>query len=105
MRTAVTDPRLKTYRAEVSGWDRFQTFFVEKCDLEWNEEAGKQVTLARSLRPGAMVFVRLLQPISPEQSFPVPYRTELSKLSADGQTKFRLSPAKPIPGLERMSLS
>lgn len=77
-------PVVSTYPVEVSGWDGFQAFFVEKCELERSAETGKQVTLARSRRPGTMLFVRLLQPTSSEQSFPVPYRAERSGANSDG---------------------
>ena len=39
-------PITNLYRVEVSGWDKNQTFFVEKSELEWSEESGKQVTLS-----------------------------------------------------------
>jgi hypothetical protein len=38
-------PTTSLYRVEVSGWDKSQTFFVEKPELQWNEESGKHVTL------------------------------------------------------------
>ncbi len=38
-------PVARLYEAEVSGWDSAESFFVEKCDLEWNEDSGKQVAL------------------------------------------------------------
>ena len=49
-------PITSLYRVEVSGWDKSQTFFVEKSELEWNEESGKHVTLssARSRRLGGV---------------------------------------------------
>jgi hypothetical protein len=93
-------PVISTYPVEVSGWDGFQAFFVEKCELEWSEETGKQVTLTRSLRPGTMIFVRLLQPTSSEQSFPVPYRTERTDANAFGQYRFSLSQVLPTTELD-----
>jgi hypothetical protein len=88
-------PVVSTYPVEVSGWDGFQAFFVEKCELEWSEETGKQVTLTRSLRPGTMIFVRLLQPTSSEQSFPVPYRAEHTGANSGRQYQFSLSQILP----------
>ncbi|HET8923312.1 MAG TPA: hypothetical protein VFN26_09995 [Candidatus Acidoferrum sp.] len=100
---AAAHPAASSYRVEVSGWDSLQTFFVEICELKWNEESGKLVTLTRSLRPGAMLFVRLLQPTSSDQSFPVPYRAELTGATADGENQFRLSQISPNIGLNRLS--
>jgi hypothetical protein len=53
-----------SYAVEASGWDSDQIFFVEKAELEWNEATGKHLTLTRSLCPGSMIFLRLLQPLS-----------------------------------------
>jgi hypothetical protein len=94
-------PAVGTYGVEVSGWDTSQTFFVEKCELEWGEESGKLVTISRSLRPGTMIFVRLLRPTSPDQSFPVPYRVELTGIRSEGQNQFRLSQIQPSIGQGR----
>lgn len=86
---------LASYSVEVSGWDDSDSFFVEKSELCWNEETGKQLTLGRHLRPGAMVFVRLLQPIDADRSFPVAYEAEpVSKMSGSGQ-QFRLKRVVP----------
>jgi hypothetical protein len=96
-------PVVSTYCVEVSGWDSFQTFFVEKCELEWNKETGKHVTLLRSLRPGTMIFVRLLQPTSSDQSFPVPYRAEPTGVVSDEQHQFRVSQVHPYTGTKMAS--
>ncbi len=58
------NPAVTVYRVEVSGWDNNKAFFVENSELEWSEESGKQVTLRRTLSDGAVVFLRLLQPMS-----------------------------------------
>ncbi len=54
-------PVARLYELEVSGWDSAESFFVEKCDLEWNEDSGKQVALKRTLNDSAILLVRLLQ--------------------------------------------
>lgn len=41
-------PATRLYAVEISGWDSMEYFFVEKCELEWNEESGKQVALKRA---------------------------------------------------------
>ena len=41
------------YCVEVSGWDVSEGFFVEKCELEWNEQSGKCVAMRRTLPEGA----------------------------------------------------
>lgn len=79
-----------SYPVEASGWDSTQSFFVETCKLEWDEESGKCLVLTHSLRPGAMIFLRLLQPGSPDRSLPVAYRAQLIGVTAEGQQRFRL---------------
>jgi hypothetical protein len=86
---------IKTYRVEVSGWDSSLTFFVEKSELSWSEEGGKQVTLTHALCPGTMIFVRLLQATSSERSVPVPYQAVHVATTPEGFRQFRLSRAEP----------
>jgi hypothetical protein len=88
-------PHTKTYRVEVSGWDSSRIFFVEKSELSWNEENGKQITLTHALRPGTMIFVRLLQPMSADLSVPVPYQAEHVATTPEGLRQFRLNRAEP----------
>ena len=83
------------YRVEVSGWDTNQDFFVEKAELEWSEGAGKLVLLKRAVAPGALVFLRLLDPTSPDRVHPVPYRAEPVSESVNGSYRVRLLPARP----------
>src|ERR1700682_217413 len=84
------------YRVEVSGWDHDKAFFVENSELEWSED-GKQVTLTRTLNEGAVVFLRLLQPMSADRSNPVPYEAELVSATTRGQRQFRLRPVSSRP--------
>lgn len=88
-------PLTDTYSVEASGWDSAQSFFVEKAELEWNEATGKHVTLTRSLAPGSMIFLRLLQPMSPDRSLPVAYHAQPVGVTPEGQQQFRLNQIEP----------
>jgi hypothetical protein len=46
MNLSFRQPAIDSYRVEVSGWNISQSFFVEKPELEWNEENEKQITLS-----------------------------------------------------------
>jgi hypothetical protein len=83
------------YRVEVSGWDSSQSFFVEKTELEWSEDSGKQITLRRQLRPGTMIFVRLLQPTETDRSSPVAHEAEYITSDGGGLHHFRLTQVVP----------
>jgi len=85
-------PATNLYRVEVSGWDDNKAFFVENSELEWADDAGKQVTLNRELSEGAVIFLRLLQPISKDRSHPVAYQAELVGRNSEGHGQFRLQP-------------
>ena len=85
-------PVANLYRVEVSGWDDNKAFFVENSELEWSEESGKQVTLNRGLSHGAVIFLRLLQPIGNDRSHPVAYEAELIARTDLGVRQFRLRP-------------
>src|SRR5882762_6999803 len=88
-------PVVGTYRVEVSGWDSSQSFFVEKTELEWNEETSKQISLRRQLRPGTIIFVRLLQPTATDRSSPVAYEAEYITADSGGLRHFRLTQVVP----------
>lgn len=83
------------YSVEVSGWDDSHTFFVERSELCWKEESGKELALSRRLRHGAMVFVRLLQPTDAERAFPVAYEVEALPSDSEKQQRFRLTRVSP----------
>jgi len=88
-------PFTNSYPVEASGWDNRQSFFVEKSELEWNEETGKSLTLTRSLCPGSTIFVRLLQPTSPDGSLPEAYHAQPMGVTPEGQQQFRLKQIQP----------
>jgi hypothetical protein len=88
-------PHAGTYRVEVSGWDVSHIFFVEKSELSWNEENGKQIALTRALSPGTMIFVRLLQTTSADRSVAVPYQAEQLASMSEGMWQFRIHRAEP----------
>jgi len=91
-------PITNSYSVEASGWDRDRTFFVERSELEWNEESGKLLTLTRSLCPGALIFLRLLQASSLDRSVPMAYRAEPVAETPEGHQQFRLDPIQPNGG-------
>ena len=88
-------PITTSYPVEASGWDDRQGFFVEKCELIWNEETGKCLTLSRPLARGALIFLRLLQFSSPDRSSPVPYHAHAMEKTAEGNYQFRLTQVRP----------
>ncbi len=62
----------RLYTVEVSGWDCTQNFFVERCDLVWNEDTGRHIVLNQNVRDSAVLIVRLLEadkgrPLSPHR--------------------------------------
>jgi hypothetical protein len=85
------------YRVEVSCWDDNKAFFVENSELEWTDESGKQVTLNRGLANRAVIFLRLLQPMSNDRAHPVAYEAELVARTDEGMRQFRLLPVSTRP--------
>lgn len=82
------------YPVEVSGWDRYENFFVEKTELHWSEHAEKQILLQRDVPAGTVLFLRLLDPLGEQRANPVPYRAE--RIDPDGVEPgwLRLIPAR-----------
>lgn len=99
--TAVTT----VYRVEVSGWDSSRSFFVEKADLAWSESGEKLVALRHEIGDGTILFVRLLQPISPDRSQPVPYTAEPVGRARLSQWEYRLTQVVPRSSEGRLAYS
>jgi hypothetical protein len=75
------------YRVEVSGWDAKENFFVEKSQLDWEGEGHKEIALRNTLREGAVIFVRLLQPVTNTNNFPIPYQaTSVAEKDPNGRS-------------------
>ena len=83
------------FRVEVSGWDEEEMFFVEESHLAWDEFAGKHISLRHMPPEGAIVFVRMLQPMALRQSPPIAYKVEFIGCDPDGLHQFRLSSVQP----------
>jgi hypothetical protein len=85
----------RLFAVEVSGWDSSKYFFVERCELEWNEETGKLVAVKRALNNNSILLVRLLQPGESGRSRPVAYEAELVGKTKSGLHQFRLNMVAP----------
>jgi hypothetical protein len=94
MLVAITDSQ-EAYAVEVSGWDNNEDFFVEKTEVHWSEQSGKHILLLRPIVSGALVFLRLIDPIRIDRVHPVPYRAEPFDVTEAGQHRVRLLPARP----------
>ena len=95
---STTETAATLYRVEVSGWDDNKVFFVENSDLEWTQNSLKQVTLNRGLKDGAVIFLRLLQPITNDRSYPVAYEAHFVARTEEGLCQFQLRPISSRPG-------
>jgi hypothetical protein len=82
------------YRAEVSGWDAKENFFVEKTSLDWGEREGKTVALHVAVRVDSVLFV-LLRPLGGAADFPVPHR------AVRGSEREQVATCKDV-GLEQL---
>jgi hypothetical protein len=94
MLAAIVDHRT-AYAVEVSGWDRNEDFFVEKTELHWTEAYGKHIELLRPIASGAILFLRLLDPMSADRVSPVPYLADGMEATEAGRHKVRLAVAPP----------
>jgi hypothetical protein len=87
-----------SYRVEVSGWDASESFFVEKTMLNWGRDEKKEVHLRSVLREGSFVFVRLLQPITNGNNFPVAYQAQrIGPRDPEGHSRVHLAQLRPRP--------
>lgn len=93
-----TLPIASSSQVEVSGWDEDDIFFVEQSELSWDDFAGKHISLKRMLAKGALVFVRTLEPTSPQPYFPIAYETEFIGCDSQGSHEFRLNQVLPRHG-------
>jgi hypothetical protein len=95
MMIAGTASQQTAYPVEVSGWDEHEDFFVEKTELQSSEQSGKHILLLRPIVSGSLIFLRLIDPTSPERVRPVPYRAEPFETTKEGQCRVRLLSAAP----------
>jgi hypothetical protein len=79
------------YRAEISGWDMDEIFFVENAEIAGGEQTEKRVKLRRPLRKGAIVFVRHLLNSGAERDCPTAYEVEPMAADENGYCEYRLS--------------
>jgi hypothetical protein len=82
------------YAVEVSGWDSNETFFVENTELQWPEESAKQIQITHAVASGALVFLRLLDPLSVDRVHPVPYLAERVAVGDGGRFRVQLASAR-----------
>ena len=93
---------MSIYRVEISGWDLNEQFFVERSALQWVEGETRRALLRRKVRPGALLFVRLLQDGSPERTFPVAYRARQLR-ECEGGDSYELTLSQVWPMEEKGS--
>lgn len=85
----------RLYPVEISGWDSRDDFFVERCELEWNDQSGKRVALKRALNDSAVLLVRLLQAGEVDRSHAVVYEAARVGQTDSGLHQFRLDRVVP----------
>ena len=86
----------ETQLVEVSGWDEQETFFVETTDLDWDDFAGKHISLQHKLPSGAMIFVRALHVGGASgQAPPSVYVVQFLGSDVEGHHEFRLNAVRP----------
>jgi hypothetical protein len=84
------------YRIEISGWGLDNCFFVERTELLWDADGGKQVCLHRTLKEGNMVFVRLLPWEPNTTTVPVAYEVQsVTPMDRDGKCRVSLAQMRP----------
>jgi len=84
---AGTASQQTAYPVKVSGWDEHENFFVEKTELRRSEQSGNHILLLRPIVSCSLVFLRLIDPMSPERVRPVPYRAEPFEITKEGQCR------------------
>jgi hypothetical protein len=94
MTLQTTDPT--NYPVEISGWDAQGAFFVATASLNWSESGTRIVSLRRRLRPGSLVFLRLLTPAGLGKCCPSPHTVEVIEgPDRAGWSKVRLLSSQP----------
>ncbi len=105
MATSDLLPLKQSGLVEVSGWDENQIFFVERSEVDWDEYAGKHVTLTRMLTEGSIIFVRPIQAMAIHHANPIPYEAEFVGCSPEGHHQFRLNGVQPRYGRENYNVN
>lgn len=88
--------RIGSFTVEVSGWDHDENFFVENTFAEWKDPGEKSVHLRRTIRPGCLLFVRLVDANGNRESYPVAYRARsVSLRNTSGVRQVQLAALPP----------
>ena len=105
MATSDLLPLKQSGLVEISGWDEDEIFFVERSEVDWDEYAGRHVTLTHMLTEGSIIFVRPIQPTAVHRANPIPYEAEFVGCSPEGHHQFRLNGVQPRYGRENYSVN
>jgi hypothetical protein len=90
------DHQHSSYAVEVSGWDLNGAFFVEKTDLKWTAGGIKEISLRQPVREGALIFVRLMQPFSDTDNYPIACQVaKVTESSPSGRAGIQLTQRQP----------
>lgn len=85
-----------SYAVEVSGWDMSETFFVEKTSLVWADGGLMEISLRRPVREGCVTFVRLMQPVTGADNYPIACQVvKVLEQAADGRSSVQLTQLRP----------
>lgn len=95
MTLADTCPMTELNRVEISGWDVDEMFFVERAEVDW-DESGEQIHIRmnRTLRMGAVIFLRQMAGMIGSQSYPLAYSVEPMGANENGVCEYRLTPVR-----------
>lgn len=72
------------HKVEISGWDTNENFFVESASLGWEEGDENTIRLHNPVRPGSMIFLRVLEPCEQPVPFPVAFRVRRVSAKMEG---------------------
>jgi len=98
----IANAQPSSYRVEVSGWDQIESFFMETALLHWDGNNRHHLLIRARLRADSVIFLRLLQPISSDDNFPVPYVvSKLLSIEMDGRTNLLITRLHPKPAFKQ----
>jgi hypothetical protein len=80
-------------------------FFVETCDLDWDDFAPKTYISPTHASGRGHGFLRILQPVGTSRTQPNVFAVEFLGCNVDGHHEFRLNPVHPRHSRQKPSLN
>lgn len=99
------DTVTSSYFVEISGWDKHESFFVERSQLASDDPSVRCISLRHNVSDGSLIFLRLLNHNTSLSAIPIAFEAHFLGVDQDGLHQFSISPAHPRQSASRFQVN